>query len=527
MVYLKNFKSISVIISFVTILSLFKTVNASDEEERKCGYFCNIQGSRYGNTISKNDGKTLLEHAKELGDQYQYYMLCCDGVLKGHEGVTIVSKDLKVLPNSLVKMRGEFQYMPTNRYCSTYCAHDLDKRISYFKYSEELTLEKYVKKYSADKYKNQYHLFTYCCDGQFKSDRMTLTRHFTEFSLHIPSFTIDSDSLTQVKSQLKKQLLDSSCSYYCNIKDKSIISISKSNGKKIQDYASGLSSSYDSVIKCCDGKVNQKSNIAVYNKSNSVSYYQDISTPYLFDYTDFNVKCESYCGFNTSKKTITLIKSPDKTVFQAAKSYKSSYDYMTYCCYGKKEINGILITINANGEERAIDTKGFSIKETEKSSAVSSAVSNAVSNAVSSSAVSDAVAQNAVEDVAAENSAVSNAIQNAVEDVVATGEPDTFAQDVANPETLDQEIDNQETFEQDTTNQETYAQDTTYQETNDQNTTYQETYDQNTANQETFDQNTTYQETYDQYTTSQETYPQDTTYQETYAQDTINQETYV
>ncbi|OUM66322.1 hypothetical protein PIROE2DRAFT_6458 [Piromyces sp. E2] len=499
------FKRVSAILSFVTVLSLFQTVSADDAAERKCGYICNIQGSRYGNTISQNNGKTLYEHAKQLGSQYQYYMLCCDGVLKGRENITLVSKDLKVLPNSIVKMKGEFPYMPINRYCSTYCAHDLDKRISYFKYSEELTFEKFVKKYSADKYKNQYHLFTYCCDGQFKSDRMTLTRDFTQFSLHIPSFKVDSNSLSQVKTQIKKQLLNNSCSYYCNVKNKSIISISKSNGKKIQEYAKGLSNAYDSVIKCCDGKVNQKSNVAVYNKSNSVSYYQDISTPYLFDFTNFDIKCDNYCGFNTSKKTVTLFQNPQKTVLQSAKAFKSSYDYVTYCCYGKKEIKGILVTTNANGEERAIDTEGYSIK------IASSAVSNAVDGNLRQNDDENNVEANLDQDTTNQE----------------TPSQETTSQETTVQDTTGQENYDQETYGQDTTGQETTVQDTTGQETVDQNTTGQETIDQETTVQDTTVQDTTGQETFDQDTTGQETIDQNTTGQETFGQDNTNQESYV
>ncbi|ORX57765.1 hypothetical protein BCR36DRAFT_318562 [Piromyces finnis] len=366
MVYLKNFKRISTLLTFVTYLTFFQTVDSASEKD--CGYFCNIQGSRYGNTISKNNGKTLLEHAKSLGSQYNYYMQCCDGVLRGHENVTIVSKDLKVLPNSTVKMKGEYSFMPIDRYCSTYCAHDLDNRITYFMYSENMTLEKFVDKYSADQYKNKYHLFTYCCDGTFTTDRMTYTRHKTQFSLHIPSFTIEKDSLSKVKTQLQNDLMNKSCSYYCNVKDKSIISIGKSNGKTIKEYAASMSNkNYDSFIKCCDGNVNKKSNVSVYKINNTISYYQNIGSQYIYKYyNEFNTECRYYCGFNINGKHYSVVSSQGQTVLEAAKTYKSVFDYMTFCCGGEKEIKGILVSVNINGEERAINTKEYTYQKVSK-----------------------------------------------------------------------------------------------------------------------------------------------------------------
>jgi len=370
-----------VILTFVT-LTLFKKVESSSE--RDCAYFCNIQGSRYGNTVSKNNGKTLLEHAKSLGSQYNYYMQCCDGELRSREGITIVSKDLKTLPNSTVKMKGTFTYMPTDRYCSTYCAHDLDKRITYFLNSEGMTLEKFVNKYSADKYKSMYHLFTYCCDGTFTTDRMTYTRDKTQFSLHIPTFKINQDSLTKAKSQLQNELLNQTCSYYCNVKNNKIISISHSNGKTIKEYAEIKKDyDYDSFIKCCNGKVDRKSNVAVYTKKKTVSLYQNIDSPYIFDYfAKFNSVCNNYCGFNTSKMTYSIVKSQGKTLNESLLSYRNVFDYMTFCCDGKKEIKGILVSARSNGEQRAINTKEYSYKAVSQGSVENSLLSSNASDIV-------------------------------------------------------------------------------------------------------------------------------------------------
>jgi len=379
-----------VILTFVT-LTLYNTVDCASE--RECSYFCNIQGSRYGNTVSKNNGKTLLEHAKSLGSQYNYYMPCCDGELRSRENITIVSKDLKTLPNSTVKMRGSFTYMPTDRYCSTYCALDLDKRITYFMNSEGMTFEKFVNKYSADQYKNKYHLFTYCCDGTFTTDRMTYTRDKTQFSLHIPTFKINQDSLTKVKSQLQNELLNQTCSYYCNVKNKKIISISHSNGKNIKEYAEVKKDyDYDSYIKCCNGKVDRKQNVAVYTKKKEVALYQNIDSPYIFDYfAKFNSVCNNYCGFNTSKKTYSIVKSQGKSLTESLKSYRNVFDYMTFCCDGKKEIKGILVSARSNGEQCAINTKEYSYKAVNQDSVENSLLPESVENSLLPSSTSEFV----------------------------------------------------------------------------------------------------------------------------------------
>jgi len=359
MVFLKYLKNATALSTTAVILSLLKLVHTESILDSRCEYFCNIQGKKYdGNTISKNiKGITLREHAIQKGSSYEYYFPCCNGELTAYNNINVIDNKLKIWDNVNVTMTNTHTYMDTDTYCSTYCAIDLETTTAYFKYSEEMTLTNFARKYA-----NQYTLFTFCCDGDFDSDRMTFSHDEEEFSLNASFFHVDENSKTQVKNIIKEMFINDSCDYYCNVKNKSIISIKESNGLGIMDYAEKMiattGSTYDSYTKCCDGKMKNRSNVPLYNAKGTVSFYEDLSVPFIFEYINFNQKCNYYCGFNNKSKTVTLFNTSE-TVAEAAKNRKNSYDYVTFCCKGESDIKGNLVTINANGEERAIEVKNY------------------------------------------------------------------------------------------------------------------------------------------------------------------------
>lgn len=356
--FLGNFKKISI---FLTLgLSAVYCENILD---KKCDYYCNITGKKYkGNTIYKNsEGLTLREHAKKFGDEYSYYVLCCDGKLTSREHVDVTKNNLEVLTDVNVNMKGSYTYMDSDKFCSTYCAINIQSRTAYLKESEDLTLTKFAKKYG-----KQYDLFTYCCDNKLDSDRMTLTSSLEEFSLNASYFTLDQSSKADVGKKITEEFVNDTCDYYCNIKDKSIISIVKNTSNlKISTYANIMKSShgneYDSFTKCCDGQMKARSNVPVINLNGSVELYQDLKSRYSYSYMDATRKCNFYCGFNDSDKSVSFINAP-LSLIEAAKANQNQYDYFTYCCNKESDVKGNIVVVSPNGEEIAINAESYSIK---------------------------------------------------------------------------------------------------------------------------------------------------------------------
>jgi len=342
---------------FTTLFGIFFLINSVYPSiiDEKCDYYCNVGNHLYGNSITKNyEQLTLGEYVQKMGDKFQYYFPCCDGRLKKQEDITIVSNSLEIVVNATVGMNGDYEYMDTESRCTTYCAIDLKTRTAYFKYNEGLTLKEFVEKYS-----DEYNFFTYCCNGHLDSDRMTVTSDLNEFNLSFSFFKINKDSMNSVEDEVKDKLTESECDFYCNIKDNEILSIKKSDGKCLKDYATDINkltnNTYDSFTNCCDGKIRNKVNAAVYHPDDSVTLYEDLKAPILFDFKHFNKKCTFYCAFNEQEKIVTLIETSE-TILETAKSHKN-YNYFTYCCKGRSDIKGNLISIDAYEIETAVDTR--------------------------------------------------------------------------------------------------------------------------------------------------------------------------
>jgi len=264
---------------------------------------------------------------------------------------------MDVVEDATANLKGDFKFMDTAGRCTTYCAIDLENRKLYFKYSEGLTLEDFIRKYNG-----QYNLFTYCCDGKSNSDRMTVTNDLGEFSMNVSYFDVDQDSVSTIENDIKNKLAETNCDYYCNIKNNEILSIRKSGGKNLREYAAAINkltnNAFDAFTPCCDGKIKNRSNVALYHPNDSVSLYKDLTAPYFFNYFNFNKKCKYYCAFNEQNKTVSLVET-NETIVDASKSFKN-YDFFTYCCKGKDDIKGNLVSINADGIESAVDTKLYS-----------------------------------------------------------------------------------------------------------------------------------------------------------------------
>jgi len=353
-----NFKNITTILTFTICLSSFSlTVYSDSILKKKCNYYCNITGKKYkGNTIYKNiEGYTLNDHVKRLGAEYKYYALCCDGRLTSRDHVDVVTNEFKILSDVNINMKGSYEFMDYEKSCSSYCAINIDNRKAYIKDSEDLSLLKFAKKYG-----NEYDLFTYCCDGKLDSDRMTLTSTLEEFSLNASYFTLQQKENTN-------DFLNSSCSYYCNIKNDKIISISgNSNKQKISDYAKAMkdrSDDYDSFTKCCDGKMKDRKKASVISISGKVTNNKKLKSLYNFSYMDLTRKCNYYCGFNEENKTISFINTSDNLI-NAAKAYKKSFKYFTYCCERESSIRnrGSVVVVSSNGEESGLDSSVYTIK---------------------------------------------------------------------------------------------------------------------------------------------------------------------
>jgi len=352
-----NFKNITTLLTFIICLSLFcQTVYSESILNKKCNYYCNITGKKYkGNTIYKNiEDYTLNDHVKRLGAEYKYYALCCDGRLTSRDHVDVVTNEFKILKDVNINMKGSYEYMDYKKTCSTYCAINIDNRAAYIKESEDLSLLKFAKKYG-----NEYDLFTYCCDGKLDSDRMTLTSTLEEFSLNASYFTLKQKESTN-------DFLNSSCDYYCNIKNNKIISISENTNKqKISEYAKSMKerSDYDSFTKCCDGKMKDRKKASVVSKNGSVTNNKSLKSTYNFSYMDLTRKCNYYCGFNEDNKTISFINTSDNLI-NAAKAYKKSFKYFTYCCERESSIKdrGSIVVVSSNGEEIGLDSNLYTIK---------------------------------------------------------------------------------------------------------------------------------------------------------------------
>jgi len=368
-----NFKSISTLLTIS--LSLFQTVYSDNILDKKCDYYCNITGKMFkGNTIYKNvEGLNLRDHIKKFGDEYSYYVHCCDGKLASREHVDVAKNNMEILTDVNVNMKGSYDYMDSDKFCSTYCAISIQSRTAYLKESEDLTLTKFAKKYG-----DKYDLFTYCCDNKLDSDRMTLTSTLEEFSLNASYFTLDQGSKADVGKKITEEFVNNSCDYYCNIKDKSIISLVKNVNKvKISAYATIMKSSndhdYDSFTKCCDGEMKARSNVPVINLNGSVSLYQDLKARYSYSYMDATRKCNFYCGFDDSNKTVSFINT-SLSLIEAAESNQNKYDYFTYCCNKEKDIKGNIVVVAPNGEEIAINAESYTIIKGNKESNETNAV---------------------------------------------------------------------------------------------------------------------------------------------------------
>ncbi|ORX75051.1 hypothetical protein BCR32DRAFT_329972 [Anaeromyces robustus] len=365
-----SFKKSTATLIFVIFLSLIQIVysddvpsgdvpNIKDEDvlNTKCEYYCNITGKKYsGHTISKNtEGLTIGEHAKKLGDQYNYYILCCDGKLKSREGIPVIKNNLEIISKANVNMDGEFKYLNTDQYCFSYCGYDIKNSIAYLKYSEELSLTDFAKKHA-----NEYDLFTYCCNGKLDDDRMTLTHDLEEFSLRVSLFNLDKNSIGETRQLIEKKFLSTSCSYYCGVEGDSIVSIIKNTqGQLIQDFAANMKLSgkaSSGYTKCCDGQMRNRVNIPVYNTIGSITYYKNLKPDYTFDFMDYSQSCNYFCAFKNANKSVTILNTSGSLI-EVARNNKGKYDYITYCCDNKeKDLGGSLVVVSPYGEEVAINS---------------------------------------------------------------------------------------------------------------------------------------------------------------------------